>query len=236
MPVCRLAFPALAPALALSLLPMDAHNRRPSTPLLPSPSDCQLHEKPGRGQGRRRHHLHAHDPRAASCHGAVDGQRHAALQHALLQHLRALCWRCMRARPSAAALRTCPPPCLPAARLRTCRPRGVLTPSLPLLPSQLACARLGAVFSVVFAGFSAESLAGRISDSNPKMVVTCSGECEGAHCAPTLYSVILSRPLPACISACITAPGVPPVPKLTAPCSWRPSAVQPSSVAPSTSS
>jgi len=34
----------------------------------------------------------------------------------------------------------------------------------------LACARIGAVFSVVFAGFSAESLAGRISDSSPKMV------------------------------------------------------------------
>jgi acetyl-CoA synthetase len=39
---------------------------------------------------------------------------------------------------------------------------------------QLAAARLGAVFSVVFAGFSAEALAGRIADSSPKMVITCS--------------------------------------------------------------
>jgi hypothetical protein len=38
---------------------------------------------------------------------------------------------------------------------------------------------LGAVFSVVFAGFSAESLAGRISDSSPKMVVTCSAVKRG---------------------------------------------------------
>lgn len=45
--------------------------------------------------------------------------------------------------------------------------------------TQLACARLGAVFSVVFAGFSAESLAGRISDSSPKMVVTCSAVKRG---------------------------------------------------------
>jgi len=30
-------------------------------------------------------------------------------------------------------------------------------------PLQLACSRIGAIFSVVFAGFSAESLAGRLS-------------------------------------------------------------------------
>jgi acetyl-CoA synthetase len=43
-----------------------------------------------------------------------------------------------------------------------------MVPELPAV--MLACARIGAVFSVVFAGFSAESLAGRISDSSPKMV------------------------------------------------------------------
>lgn len=35
-------------------------------------------------------------------------------------------------------------------------------PCLPWLWAQLACARLGAVHSVVFAGFSAEALAGRL--------------------------------------------------------------------------
>lgn len=49
-----------------------------------------------------------------------------------------------------------------------------LPPPAPQLPAvMLACARIGAVFSVVFAGFSAESLAGRISDSGPKMVRSC---------------------------------------------------------------
>ena len=66
---------------------------------------------------------------------------------------------------------------LPAAppRSHTRRPT-----SLFLFPAQLACARIGAVFSVVFAGFSAESLAGRISDSNPKLVVTCSAVKRGS--------------------------------------------------------
>lgn len=35
----------------------------------------------------------------------------------------------------------------------------------------LACARIGAIHSVVFAGFSAESLKGRIQDCNSKFVV-----------------------------------------------------------------
>lgn len=33
---------------------------------------------------------------------------------------------------------------------------------------QLACSRIAAVFSVIFAGFSAESLAGRLADPYPK--------------------------------------------------------------------
>ncbi|NXL83573.1 ACS2L synthetase, partial [Alectura lathami] len=38
--------------------------------------------------------------------------------------------------------------------------------------AMLACARIGAVHTVVFAGFSAESLAGRITDSECKAVIT----------------------------------------------------------------
>lgn len=45
---------------------------------------------------------------------------------------------------------------------------------------QLACARIGAVHSVVFAGFSAESLAGRILDSKPTVVLTASAVKRGA--------------------------------------------------------
>ncbi|MBC8233084.1 acetate--CoA ligase [bacterium] len=47
---------------------------------------------------------------------------------------------------------------------------------LPMIPelaiSMLACARIGAIHSVVFGGFSAESLANRIQDSDCKLVIT----------------------------------------------------------------
>ena len=46
--------------------------------------------------------------------------------------------------------------------------------------AQLACARIGAVHSVVFAGFSAESLSGRILDSRPRVVLTASAVKRGA--------------------------------------------------------
>lgn len=44
----------------------------------------------------------------------------------------------------------------------------IYMPVSPLaVASMLACARIGAVHTVVFAGFSAESLAGRINDGEP---------------------------------------------------------------------
>ncbi|KAA8494473.1 Acetyl-coenzyme A synthetase, chloroplastic/glyoxysomal [Porphyridium purpureum] len=43
----------------------------------------------------------------------------------------------------------------------------------------LACARIGAVHSVVFGGFSAEALAGRILDAESKVVITCDGVMRG---------------------------------------------------------
>ena len=38
----------------------------------------------------------------------------------------------------------------------------------------LACARIGAIHSVVFGGFASSELSNRIQDSNPKLIVTCS--------------------------------------------------------------
>lgn len=56
----------------------------------------------------------------------------------------------------------------------------IYLPMIPELPaSMLACARLGAVHSVVFAGFSAESLAGRIQDSRSRVVLTATGVMRG---------------------------------------------------------
>ena len=53
---------------------------------------------------------------------------------------------------------------------------------MPMIPeaaiSMLACARLGAVHSVVFGGFAAKELATRIADAGPKAIVTASGGLE----------------------------------------------------------
>lgn len=48
----------------------------------------------------------------------------------------------------------------------------------------LACARIGAIHSVVFAGFSARSLADRINDASCKMVITSDGINRGAKVIP----------------------------------------------------
>ncbi|CAL2075348.1 acetate--CoA ligase [Tenacibaculum sp. 190524A05c] len=54
---------------------------------------------------------------------------------------------------------------------------------LPMIPelaiSVLACARIGAIHSVVFAGFSSNALATRINDSECKMVITSDGSYRG---------------------------------------------------------
>jgi len=50
---------------------------------------------------------------------------------------------------------------------------------LPRIPeimfAMLACAKIGAVHSVVFAGFSADALQGRVDDSQSKLVITADG-------------------------------------------------------------
>tara|TARA_R110002050_G_scaffold118625_3_gene236128 strand:- start:21502 stop:23409 length:1908 start_codon:yes stop_codon:yes gene_type:complete len=55
---------------------------------------------------------------------------------------------------------------------------------LPMIPelaiSLLACARIGAIHSVVFAGFSSNALSTRINDSDCKMVITSDGSYRGS--------------------------------------------------------
>jgi acetyl-CoA synthetase len=59
---------------------------------------------------------------------------------------------------------------------------------LPLIPelaiSMLACARIGAVHSVVFGGFSSESLRDRINDSQCVLLVTADGGYRRGHIVP----------------------------------------------------
>ncbi len=59
---------------------------------------------------------------------------------------------------------------------------------LPMIPeaayAMLACARIGAVHSVVFGGFSPDSLAGRIEDCGSKMVITADEGVRGGRKIP----------------------------------------------------
>jgi len=53
-------------------------------------------------------------------------------------------------------------------------------PMIVQLPiCMLACARIGAMHSVVFGGFSAEALGGRVLDAENKVVITCDGVLRG---------------------------------------------------------
>ena len=64
---------------------------------------------------------------------------------------------------------------------------------LPMVPelaiSVLACARIGAIHSVVFGGFSAQSIADRINDAECSLVITADGGFRGAKDIP-LKSII----------------------------------------------
>jgi acetyl-CoA synthetase len=59
---------------------------------------------------------------------------------------------------------------------------------LPMIPeaayAMLACARIGAIHSVVFGGFSPDSLADRINDAKAKLLVTADGGLRGGKVVP----------------------------------------------------
>ncbi|MGB0428980.1 MAG: acetate--CoA ligase [Bacteroidia bacterium] len=61
----------------------------------------------------------------------------------------------------------------------------IYMPMIPeLMISVLACARIGAVHSVVFAGFSAHAIADRVNDAQAKMIITADGLNRGAKQVP----------------------------------------------------
>jgi acetyl-CoA synthetase len=64
---------------------------------------------------------------------------------------------------------------------------------LPMIPqavvAMLACARLGAVHSVVFAGFSAEALRSRIDDAQATVVITADGQFRRGGSTPLKHAV-----------------------------------------------
>ena len=75
-----------------------------------------------------------------------------------------------------------------------------ITIYLPMIPeaaiAMLACARIGAVHSVVFGGFSPDSIAGRIADCDSKLVITADEGVRGGRHIPLKANVdeALKRP------------------------------------------
>ncbi len=69
---------------------------------------------------------------------------------------------------------------------------------LPLIPeaaiSMLACARIGAIHSVVFGGFSPESLSDRINDAKAKVLITADGGYRRGQVIPLHVVVVQRRP------------------------------------------
>ncbi len=63
---------------------------------------------------------------------------------------------------------------------------------LPMIPeaayAMLACARIGAVHSIVFGGFSPDSLAGRINDANSKLIITADEGLRGGRKVPLKHN------------------------------------------------
>jgi propionyl-CoA synthetase len=68
---------------------------------------------------------------------------------------------------------------------------------MPMIPeaafAMLACARLGAVHSVVFGGFAAASLAARIDDAKPALMITADGGSRMGK--PVLYKALVDESL-----------------------------------------
>ena len=66
---------------------------------------------------------------------------------------------------------------------------------MPMIPeaaiAMLACARIGAIHSVVFGGFAAKELATRINDAKPKVMVSASCGVEGKKVIP--YKPLLDK-------------------------------------------
>jgi acetyl-CoA synthetase len=66
----------------------------------------------------------------------------------------------------------------------------IYMPMIPELPiAMLACARIGAPHTVVFAGFSAEALSGRINDAQAKLVITADGSYRRGKAMPLKAAV-----------------------------------------------
>ena len=78
---------------------------------------------------------------------------------------------------------------------------------MPMIPeaayAMLACARIGAVHSVVFGGFSPDSLSGRIQDCDSRIVITADEGVRGGKTVPLKMNVDLAATACACLETVI---------------------------------
>jgi acetyl-CoA synthetase len=90
---------------------------------------------------------------------------------------------------------------------------------LPMIPeaayAMLACARIGAVHSVVFGGFSPDSLAGRIVDADSKLIITADEGVRGGR------TITLKRNVDEALKKCAGDEKVIVVRRTGAPISWQ---------------
>ncbi|KQW19474.1 acetyl-coenzyme A synthetase [Afipia sp. Root123D2] len=78
-------------------------------------------------------------------------------------------------------------------RLRNVKKGDRVTIYLPMIPEAayaiLACARIGAIHSVVFGGFSPDSIAGRLQDCNSRVIITSDEGLRGGRTIPMKANV-----------------------------------------------
>ena len=92
------------------------------------------------------------------------------------------------------------------------RPGDRVVVYLPMVPeavvAMLACARLGAVHSVVFGGFAAPELAARIADARPTLIVSASCGIEASRIVPykPLFTTTQTKSAPYCAAVAISCP------------------------------
>ena len=84
----------------------------------------------------------------------------------------------------------------------------VVTICLPMVPEAaiavLACARIGAIHSVIFAGFSPQAIAGRVDNAKSKVILTCDEGLRGGKGIPLKANVDSACELSANINKVVT--------------------------------
>ncbi|PKM80504.1 MAG: acetate--CoA ligase [Firmicutes bacterium HGW-Firmicutes-14] len=78
---------------------------------------------------------------------------------------------------------------------------------MPMIPecvvAMLACTRIGAIHSIVFGGFSADSLSDRINDATAKLVITADGNFRRGNPFPLKNNADVAMESTPCVEKCV---------------------------------